>query len=170
MVLKPASKSLPVYDASPEFWRSMILQIPTVFGRIVYLSSLGNPKTRQYEHHGLYRVCGVDAHRVIAASHEAVFVEWLQLDLAAQIEDLSLYFGSLGKDLPELVETFVNSEPHRAYVPAGAKTADCATFSADMTSLLAIMKGQLLRGTEGQLALGREFMKAYRETFKTLAE
>ena len=170
MVLKSASKSLPLDDASPEFWRSGILQIPTIFGRIVYLASLSNPQTRQYEHNGLERVSGLDEHGVIAASHEAVFAEWLQLGLVAQIKDLSLYFGGLGETLPKLVETFENSEPYRAYVPAGARSDDRALFSADMTILLALMKGQLLGETEGQLALGREFMKAYRETFKTLAE
>ncbi len=51
-----------VFDrsAASDLWRNTLSQIPTVYGRLVYLASLRNPNTGHYGHHGLSLVFGED--------------------------------------------------------------------------------------------------------------
>ena len=57
-------------SASADLWRNTISQIPSVFGRLVYLASLRNPNNGSYEHHGLALVFGEDeANKALKNSH-----------------------------------------------------------------------------------------------------
>ena len=75
--------------APADLWRNTLSQIPTVFGKLVYLSSLRNPVTGKYEHHGLSLVFGADeASRALRKSHAQAFAESLSFDLERQKADL----------------------------------------------------------------------------------
>src|ERR1700733_4646430 len=83
-----------VFDrsAASDLWRNTLSQIPTVFGRLVYLASLRNPNNGNYEHHGLALVFGEDeANRALKDSHSTVFAGWLTFNLEQQKADLDLY-------------------------------------------------------------------------------
>ena len=45
-------------NAASDLWRNTLSQIPSVFGRLVYLASLRNANNGRYEHHGLALVLG----------------------------------------------------------------------------------------------------------------
>ena len=62
-------------DAGSDLWRHTISQIPSVFGRLVYLSSLRNPNNARYRHDGLALIFGDDeANRLLRGSHREPFV------------------------------------------------------------------------------------------------
>ena len=79
------TESNPFRRGAPEdLWRHTISQIPTLFGRLVYLASLRNHNTGQYEHHGFAQTYGMEASdRAMRASHESAFADWLKLELPA---------------------------------------------------------------------------------------
>jgi hypothetical protein len=139
------SPSSPFRRGAPEdLWRHTISQIPTVFGRLVYLSSLRNDNTGQYEHHGFAQTYGSDAaDRAMRESHEAAFAEWLSFDLLRQKSDLQEYFYSLGGELRRLVEVWLRLAPYRGYVPTAVRVTDRALFQADLETLLQLFTNGL---------------------------
>ncbi len=83
-------------SAAADLWRNTISQIPSVFGKLVYLASLRNANSGAYEHHGLALVFGDDeANKALKNSHSKVFAEWLYFNLEQQKADLDLYISCL---------------------------------------------------------------------------
>ena len=86
-------------DRNAEYlWRQTLSKIETVFGRVEYLSSLRNPHTGRYEHHGLAGRIGVEtAHTILLQSHEAAFADWVSFSLDAQKRELNTYLIKRGE-------------------------------------------------------------------------
>ena len=64
--------------AAAESWQRTLAAIPTLIGRVAYLSSLRNVHTGSYEHFGLAQRIGEDeVDRILRRSHMSVFQEWL---------------------------------------------------------------------------------------------
>jgi len=91
------SKPAVVFErsAASDLWRNTLSQIPSVFGRLVYLASLRNSNNGAYEHCGLSLVFGEDeANRALREGHVDVFTEWLAFNLEQQKADLDLYLAA----------------------------------------------------------------------------
>ena len=129
-------------SASADLWRNTISQIPSVFGRLVYLASSRNPNNGSYEHHGLALVFGEDeANKALKNSHSAVFAEWLSFNLEQQKADLDLYISALFEDKRVVVETWIRLAPYRNLLPASVRSVERRLYLADFTSLLELFKG-----------------------------
>lgn len=127
--------------AAADLWRNTLSQIPSVFGRLVYLSSLRNPVTGKYEHHGLALVFGSDeASRALRKSHVQEFSEWLSFDLEQQKADLDLYLSGMLEDKPAIVEMWLSVRTYRTFIPASAKTVERRLYTADIEALIALLK------------------------------
>ena len=64
--------------ASDDLWRRTISQIPSIYGRLVYLGRLRNSDTGRYEHHGLAAMFDANlADSALRESHLGAFREWL---------------------------------------------------------------------------------------------
>jgi hypothetical protein len=136
-----------VFDrsAAADLWRNTVSQIPTVFGRLVYLSSLRNPNNGSYEHHGLALVFGEDeAAKALKNSHTAVFAEWLSFNLEQQKADLDLYISGLYEDKRVIIESWLRLAPYQNLLPASARAVERRLYIADFTALL-----ELLRAANG---------------------
>jgi len=128
-------------SAPADLWRNTLSQIPSVFGKLVYLSSLRNPVTGKYEHHGLSLVFGADeASRALRKSHVQAFSEWLAFDLEGQKADLDLYLSAMLEDQPAIVETWLSLRTYRTFIPASAKTFERRLYTADIEALIALLK------------------------------
>jgi hypothetical protein len=80
-------------DAVKEF-RHALCDLGSVFGRLVYFSSLRDEDGRYHEP-GLSADLGEEeSDHIIRAAHEAAFAEWLTFDLEAQKSDLDLYLSA----------------------------------------------------------------------------
>jgi hypothetical protein len=131
-------------SAAGDLWRNTISQIPTVFGRLVYLASLRNANTGRYEHHGLALVFGEEeANKALKSSHSAVFSEWLTFNLEQQKADLDLYLAGLYEDKRVILDTWLRLAPYRNLLPASVRGAERRLYLADLTALLEILRGAL---------------------------
>jgi hypothetical protein len=116
-----------------EAWRNTLLQIPTLFGRLVYLASLRDPATGHYYHPGLAQSLGAeDADRSLCNSHHQVFQQWLGFSLEEQKSDLDEYlrFGSAPR----------YALPYRKLVPATAREVERQLYLTDLETLLELLK------------------------------
>lgn len=130
-------------EAAHDLWRRTLAQIPSLFGRLVYLSSLRSGNTGRYEHHGLAQEFGDDAaHEAMLESHERTFAEWLRSPLLEQKADLDLYLAGLTPDRSAIVDTWLHLAPYRQVVPASARESERDLFGVDFEALLEVLRNE----------------------------
>jgi len=135
-------------SAASNLWRHTLSQIPSQFGKLVYLANLRNPNSGRYEHHGLISYFGEEeADRTLRQSHEEVFAGWIERTLEQQQQDLEHYFENLPEaDLPSsrksLVESWIQVPPYPRFVPAGATLAERKLYEGDLDILLGLLKNE----------------------------
>ncbi|HXG33353.1 MAG TPA: hypothetical protein VNJ11_08310 [Bryobacteraceae bacterium] len=130
-------------SAAAELWRNTLAQIPSLFGRLVYLASLRDQNTGRYEHHGLAQLFGEDvADEALRESHAATFHDWLCYTLEQQKTDLDLYLAGLDTDKRTLLDTWIRLAPYRTLVPASARDVERKLYLADLETLLELLKNE----------------------------
>lgn len=129
--------------APADLWRNTLAQIPSVFGRLVYLSSLRDANTDTYRHFGLAQIFGDQAaDEALRASHQQVFADWLQFDLEQQKADLDLYLVSLEGDRRVIVDTWIRLAPYRNLVPSAAREVERELYVKDLEILLELLRSE----------------------------
>lgn len=128
-------------SAIADVWRHTLSQIPSVFGRLAYLSSLRNPNSGRYEHHGLALVFGADeSSRALRKSHKQVFGEWLTFNSEEQIADLELYLSHLPEDKRTVLRSWTRLEPYKNFVPTSAKNVHQRLYLSEMRNMLELIR------------------------------
>lgn len=128
--------------AVSNLWRNTLSQIPSVFGRLVYVSSLRNPNNGRYEHHGLATIFGVeDANKALKKSHLQIFNEWLTFSLEQQTNDLEVYLEGLPDARETVLDSWINLSPYRNLIPASVRGVERRLYINDLTTLLEVLKG-----------------------------
>ncbi len=130
-------------DVSPagELWRRTLSRIPTLFGRLVYLSSLRNGNSGTYEHLGFaQRFTKADAARTLKLSHEASFADWLSFSIEEQKADLDRYLVELDEDRATVLANWRLVPPFANLIPASARQAERDLFLGDMLLVMALME------------------------------
>jgi hypothetical protein len=131
--------------AVADVWRHTLSQIPSVFGRLVYLAGLRNPNSGRYDHHGLALVFGADeANRALKKSHKQVFAEWLSFNLEQQMADLNLYLSDLPEEKKTVLQAWSLLKPYKNLLPSSAKPVDRRLYLSELQTML-----ELLRGASG---------------------
>jgi hypothetical protein len=124
-----------------DLWRNTLSQIPSVFGRLIYLSALRGPNSGVYEHHGLSLVFGPRAaNEALRKSHQDTFRTWLTFDLAQQKADLELYLTGLIEQKAAAVDTWLRLHPYRNVVPLTASGVDRELFLVDFGAVLELLR------------------------------
>ncbi len=122
---------------SAELWRRTLSQIPSVFGRLVYLSSLRDTNTGQYVHFGFaQRFSDREADRTLRRSHMNIFEDWLCFSLEEQKEDLENYLAQLDQDRDTVLDNWRVFPPFPNFVPAATKEAQRELFFSDLRVIL----------------------------------
>lgn len=140
-------KSLEAHDrldqrAVADVWRNTLSQIPSVFGRLVYLAGLRNPNSGRYDHHGLALVFGSDhANRALKKSHKQVFAEWLSLKIEYQLADLNLYLMDLPEEKKTVLQAWTKLKPYRNVLPSNAKPVERRLYLSEMEAMLELLRG-----------------------------
>lgn len=131
-------------EGSPtELWRHTIAQIPSSFGRLVYLASLRDQNTGRYEHHGLSQMCGEDeSDRTLRQSHEQTFAGWLGYDLKQQKEDLDLYLSAFQVEKRTILATWIRLAPYRNLTPTTVQEPERRLYLADIEAILELLKNE----------------------------
>jgi hypothetical protein len=137
------SQAAPRRPAKVDLWKRTLEQIPTLYGRLVYLTSLRNSDSGEYQHHGLALVFGAKAaDEALRESHWETFQEWLASPLAQQKADVTEYMAQLPTDRAVLVENWLQIAPYRNLPPAEARFEERELFCADLETLLQLLKDE----------------------------
>ena len=130
--------------AASDLWRHTLSQIPSIFGRMVYLSGLRDPNSGHYEHHGLALVFGErDSERALKDSHKTAMDDWLNFSLEQQKADLDLYISGLNINKGTVVDSWLQTAPYRNLPPASIKGPAKKLFVSDLEALLELLRVEL---------------------------
>jgi hypothetical protein len=129
--------------AAADLWRHTLTQIPSTFGRLVYLASLRDQNTGRYEHHGLAQIFSeAEADEALRESHANTFSEWLCFNLEQQRSDLDLYLSSFQADKRTILSTWIRLTPYRNLIPVSARDPERRLYLADLEALLELLKNE----------------------------
>ena len=124
-----------------DLWRRTLAQIPTLFGRLVYLSSLRDLNSGAYQHYGLAQAFGAEqAGETLRQSHEQVFAAWLGYGLERQRADLEEYLSELEGGPAAVLGNWILLAPYRNLIPANARAAERDLYLADLEAILELLK------------------------------
>ena len=128
-------------DALADLWKHTLSQIPTLCGRLVYLSSLRDPNSGAYRHHGLAAAFGRDGSaRALKQSHEHAFLDWLGLPIKAKADDVRAYLKGLEDGGAEVAAHWLRSGQSRNLVPESSLAAQREHFERDLETLLDVFR------------------------------
>lgn len=129
--------------SADELWRHTISQIPSSFGRLVYLASLRDQNTGRYEHHGLSQMFGEDeSDRALRQSHEQTFAGWLGFDLKRQKEDLDLYLSAFQVEKRTILATWIRLAPYRNLTPTAVPEPERRLYLTDIEAILELLNNE----------------------------
>lgn len=144
-------------SAVEDLWRVTLSQIPSLLGRLIYLSSLRDPNTGLYSHQGLaQRFDAAAADAAIRESHQEAFGRWLLLKIREQREDCELYWSSLLEEKRLVAEMWAKTESYRSMFPASASPAQRADFNVHMEILLEWLRNAYAAGGDDRDASQRQ--------------
>ncbi len=138
----PKVKDQTMFDRSPasDLWRHTLSQIPTTFGRLVFLSTLRDPNTGVYAHYGFAQRVGEEAaDEALRQSHLQCFSEWLAFSLEEQKADLDLYLSGIDSDKKTILDTWIRTKPYRNLIPAAAMEVERRLYHSDLEALLELL-------------------------------
>jgi hypothetical protein len=147
------------YDGPPDLdrsgtlgiWLKAVLEIPTVFARLVYLCSLRDPSSGRHEHSTLTQDLGEpEADRVIRECHQRTFAQWLCLTLEQQGSDLDAYPSDLGMRKRAVLGIWARLAPYRNLVPEGSEEPERWLYLADLEALVQVVNNQYATGHQMQ--------------------
>ena len=149
-------KSVSVGKLAAE-WAETLATFNTVLARLELVSSLRDPRTGIYVHHGISLVAGNQTHCLLLKSHNDLFVEWQSMSLRTQMKDLKKFVASSPSGHYQglsqisrsslILESWTRLESYRGFVPLSASHLDSELFLTNLTSLIAILKGQFNEGS-----------------------
>lgn len=126
-----------------QMWEHTLSQIPTTFGKLVYISSLRDVNTGCYQHHGLAQMFGADeAAKTLRESHRKIFAEWLSYDLPQQKQDLERYLSSFHIDKRTILATWIRLTPYRNLIPTDAGDPERKLYLADFEAILELLRNE----------------------------
>ncbi len=124
-----------------DLWSRTLSQVPTAFGRVVYLASLRDPNTGRYQHFGLAQIYSDEnADRALRLSHTQAFGEWLNYPLERQKADLEEYLNSIDGDRVKVLQTWASLAPYRNLLPTDATEAERQLFVSDLELILELLR------------------------------
>ena len=124
-------------SAGEDLFRHTLARIPSLYGRLMYLSSLRDPNSGAYRHYGLAAAFGREqSAEALESSHRRTFRDWLKLSLAEKHADLLMYVEALDDPRGLVVRYWIESQGYMGCIPDNASKADRALYSTDIQQLL----------------------------------
>ena len=131
--------------ALADLWKHTLSQIPTLYGKLIYLAALRDLRSGTYRHYGLISAFGrEDSVRALRESHEQIFQEWLRLPLEGQGEDIRQYLSALDEPYGAVLNHWLQSRVYRTYVPSAALEMERELFCHEQEALMETLKAGLV--------------------------
>jgi hypothetical protein len=139
MVSSEPSFPLPVI--LKDLWARDLSQIRTSYGRLVFLASLRNGNTGQYEYYGCPESTSIKSvSQALARVHEEIFREWVTYTLERKKADIELYISGLDIDHAALVDAWLRLTPYKNLVPASIQGLEREKHVSDFEAILGLLK------------------------------
>ena len=128
MVAGPGNAVVELYE--------LVLQNPSLFGRLVYVAGLWNSESSRYDKGLPERFRNADTDKALARWHQGFFLEWLSLSLTDKERDAAAYWRTAGvaqsggKTLREIGE---------AAIPPLVRAEERKFFMQDLTFIQALL-------------------------------
>lgn len=127
-------------SASEDLFRHTLARIPSLYGRLMYLSALRDANTGVYRHYGLAAAFGRDqSAKALETSHKRTFREWLQLSLEDKHADVVGYLATLDDPKGLVVQYWMESQGYLGCIPDAASKADRALYTSEVEQVLTIV-------------------------------
>lgn len=141
--LKLGDRRLFERSAPSDVWRNTLSLIPSVFGRLVYLSSLRDTNSGRYQHLGLAQRYGeVATHEALRDSHRRSFQEWIAYSIESKQADLNLYLTDLQERKRTIVASWLHMRPYQSVVPSPVSPMELKLYLSDFEVLLELLKNE----------------------------
>ena len=128
-------------ELAVDLWLRDLSQIPTSYGRLVYLAGLRNPDTGKYEHYSPNTPSG-DAQTsfLLKTRHEAIFKEWVSYPLEKKKADIELYIAGIDQvDNTQLIDAWLRLTPYKNLVPASIQGPERKKHISDFEAILGLL-------------------------------
>jgi hypothetical protein len=126
-----------------DFSTTTLAVIPSLFARLIYMTSLRDLSSGRYEHAGLNAVYPKDAvQQALQQCHEEIFERILETPLALQLEDLRTCLEEMEGGLQTSVKHWRKIEVFRTLLPAQAPDYLKDLFCSNLRALLEILEEQ----------------------------
>ena len=123
-----------------DFTVTSLAAIPSVFGRLMYISSLRDLSSGRYEHAGLNAVYSDEAvQQALAQCHAEIFESILELPLALQQGELRRCLASMSEGFCNSVIHWRRMEAYRVLIPEQAPQYLKELFCSNLRALLEIL-------------------------------
>jgi hypothetical protein len=128
-----------------DFTATTLASIPSLFGRLIYLSSLRDLASGRYEHAGLLALHPEEAvQQALAKCHEEVFERVLETSLAEQAEDVRDCLQAMPGGLTIAVSHWQRMEAYRVLLPEESPDYLKELFCSNLHALLEILRSESL--------------------------
>lgn len=118
---------------------AILHEIPSRFGRLISLAARWEPASDRYRDHELALRFGEgEIDRVLRNAHLHAFLEWLQIPLARQTEDLSDFVSDPPMSCWHLLLS-IKPGTYECLVPGDATSAERKLFMSDIGLVMAIV-------------------------------
>jgi len=125
--------------------------LPNDLARMLYLSSLRDCNSGRYLHPQLSASLGLDeAHRVLSACHDRIFLRLLTIPVAQYVLQLEEYIRFARTERNTILTTWQSLKAYRATVPVGALPVYRDIFSVNVEIALFILEHTPVRPQHGR--------------------
>jgi hypothetical protein len=139
-------------EPASDLWRHTLARIPTLFGRLIYLSSLRSHSDGAYTHRALAQMVGDEqADETLRRSHARVFQDWLCLNLEQQKGDLQEYLAEVPNPSGVLL-SWLTSSSYCELAPPAAQEPERQLFVGDLQKLLSVLSREYGAAPDGPTA------------------
>lgn len=124
-------------DRATSMWDSILAQVPTLFGKLLWVASFRVPGSNLYRHPALEQSIAPEiASRILEQSHRRYFQQWLTMGIQKQHDDFLEYLEPIGSagDARHFIEDSGNR-----LVPASAIKPQRLLFETDMAVVLELL-------------------------------
>ena len=113
----------------------LVLQTPSLFGRLIYIASLWNPGTSRYDRELPDRFRGAETDKALARWHQSFFIDWLSQSLTDKERDVALYWRNPnGREQARTLR-----EIGEAAIPPLVRSEERKFFIQDLTFIQAML-------------------------------
>jgi hypothetical protein len=124
-----------------DFTLTTLANIPRLFSRLVYVASLRDLSSGEYEHAGLAALYPEEAiQQALQACHEQVFERVLETSLEAQEEDLRACLSAMSEGFCATVAHWQRMESYRVLLPELSPVYLKELFCSNLRALLEILQ------------------------------